>query len=76
MASKSPHRRLAWAGIAVGALVLVPTAGVAQSPAPIVPDPSITGSVTVGMVANPQMKELQNVLPDFEARIRTSRSTC
>ncbi len=68
MASKSPQRRLSWAAIAVGALVLVPTAGAAQSPAPIVPDTSVTGSVTVGMVANPQMKELQNVLPDFEAR--------
>jgi len=65
------RRTLGVVALAVAALVAVPTAGFAQSPAaaaPITPDTSISGTVTVGMVGNPQMKELQNVLPDFNAR--------
>jgi len=69
MDSNTPRRRrLSLAALAVGALVLIPTVGSAQSPAPVVPDTSVAGTVTVGMVGNPQMKELQNVLPDFQAR--------
>jgi sorbitol/mannitol transport system substrate-binding protein len=69
MVSNSPRRRhLSLAVVAIGALLLVPTTGLGQSPAAIVPDASISGEVTVGMVGNPQMTELQNMLPDFQAR--------
>jgi sorbitol/mannitol transport system substrate-binding protein len=68
MVSNTQRRRLGLASLAVGALLIVPTAGFAQSAAPITPDTSVSGEITVGMVGNPQMKELQNVLPDFNAR--------
>jgi sorbitol/mannitol transport system substrate-binding protein len=69
MDSNTPRRRrLSLAALAVGALVLIPTVGSAQSPAPIVPDTSVSGVVTVAMVQNPQMVALVDVLPDFYAR--------
>ena len=59
MVSNKP-RHLSLAAMAVGALLLVPTVGFAQ-------DDSITGQVTVGMVGNPQMTALQDMLPEFNA---------
>ena len=57
MVSNKP-RRLSLAALAVGALLLVPSAGFAQ-------DTSISGNVTVGMVGNPQMTALKDMLPEF-----------
>lgn len=57
MVSNKP-RRLSLAALAVGGLLLVPSIGSAQ-------DTSITGQVTVGMVGNPQMTALQDMLPEF-----------
>jgi sorbitol/mannitol transport system substrate-binding protein len=67
MANRSPRRRgLSLLAVALGAALLLPTAVAAQDE--IVPDESISGEITVGMVGNPQMVELQNLLPDFNAR--------
>ena len=35
------------------------------SPAAMQPDPSISGTISVGMVGNPQMVALQEMLPEF-----------
>jgi len=60
------RRGLALVAVAFSAALVMPTAVTAQDE--IVPDESISGDITVGMVGNPQMTELQNLLPDFEAR--------
>ena len=52
--------------LVLGAAVALPAVSVAQDE--IVPDESVSGEITVGMVGNPQMTELQNLLPDFNAR--------
>lgn len=52
--------------LVLGAALALPAVSVAQDQ--IVPDESVSGEITVGMVGNPQMTELQNLLPDFNAR--------
>ena len=67
MAKRSPRKRgLSLLVAALGAALLMPAAAAAQDE--IVPDESVSGKITVGMVGNPQMVELQNLLPDFNAR--------
>ena len=60
------RRGLSLMALAIGAALLMPAVAIAQEE--IVPDESVSGEVTVGMVGNPQMMELQNLLPDFNAR--------
>jgi sorbitol/mannitol transport system substrate-binding protein len=59
MVSKKP-RLLGLAALALGAIVVTPVAGLAQD--------TTEGTVTVGMVGNPQMTALQEMLPDFNAK--------
>jgi sorbitol/mannitol transport system substrate-binding protein len=67
MTNMSPRRRgLSLMALAISAAIVMPAVAFAQDE--IVPDESISGDVTVGMVGNPQMTELQNLLPDFNAR--------
>ncbi len=60
------RRGLSLIALALSAALVVPAVVTAQDE--IVPDESISGDITVGMVGNPQMTELQNLLPDFYAR--------
>ncbi len=60
------RRGLSLIALALSAALVVPAVVTAQNE--IVPDESISGDITVGMVGNPQMTELQNLLPDFYAR--------
>ena len=68
MTTGNPRRRgLSLIAVAIGAVLAMPAVAVAQSDE-IVPDESVSGEITVAMVGNPQMVELQNQLPDFQAR--------
>lgn len=60
------RRRLSLVALAISAALVMPSLALAQDE--IVPDESISGEISVGMVGNPQMVELQNLLPDFNAR--------
>lgn len=67
MTTVTPRRRgLSLIAVAIGAVLAMPAVAVAQDE--IVPDESVSGAITVAMVGNPQMVELQNQLPDFQAR--------
>lgn len=67
MANGSLRRRsFSLMALAISAALVIPTVALAQDE--IVPDESISSEITVGMVGNPQMVELQNMLPDFNAR--------